>query len=109
MTFHLTGHHVEITDAIRSHVEAKMEKIKRHADKVTDLHVVLEVEKNRHKAEANIMLRGAKLHAESTNDDMYAAIDAMTDKLDRLVKKHREKQVNHHARESAKSTLYASA
>lgn len=110
MTFHLTGHHVEITDALRSHVNTRMEKIQRHADRVTDLHIVLEVERDRHKAEANIMLRGAKLHAEATQSDMYAAIDAMADKLDRLVKKHREKQVDHHNREhnhAAKSMMSA--
>lgn len=107
MTFHLTGHHVDITDAIRAHVEQKLEKVKRHADRVTDLHVVLEVERNRHKAEANIMLRGAKLHAEATEDDMYVAIDSMVDKLDRVVKKHREKQVDHHMKDSAKHMMSA--
>lgn len=107
MTIHLTGHHVEITDAIRSHIESKLEKVKRHADRVTDLHIVLEVTKLRHKAEANIMLRGAKLHAEATSEDMYSAIDSMIEKLDRLVKKHREKKNDHHVKEARREMLFA--
>jgi putative sigma-54 modulation protein len=59
----------------------------------------------RHKAEATLMLRGNKIYAESTEDNMYAAIDALTDKLDRSVKKHKEKAGNHHAEEVIKARL----
>ncbi len=96
MQMNLTGHHVEITDSLRNYVEEKMQKIERHFDKVTNNHVILTVEGIRQKAEATIHVSGNDIFAESTDENMYAAIDAMVDKLDRQVKKHKEKITNHH-------------
>lgn len=104
MQLNVTGHHVEVTDALRDYVSAKMERIEKHYDHVTDVHCILTVEKLRHKAEATANLRGARLHAEATEADMYAAIDGMADKLDRRIIKHKEKQSDHHAREAQKGT-----
>lgn len=92
----LTGHHIEITESLRNYVESKCEKMERHFDHVTQVHVVLEVVKLRQKAEANVHLAGADLHAEAENEDMYAAIDALVDKLDRQILRHKEKLKNHH-------------
>lgn len=103
MQLNLTGHHVEITPPLRSYVDEKMERLERHFDNVTDLHVILTVEKLRHKAEANMHLSGNHLFADAVEDDMYAAIDKLTDKLDRQVKKHKEKLKDHHAREADKT------
>lgn len=97
----LTGHHVEITDALRQYVSSKMERLERHFDNVTDLHVVLSVEKLRQKAEATLHLSGNNLHADAIDEDMYAAIDALADKLDRQVKKHKEKVTDHHRSEGS--------
>ena len=97
----LSGHHVEITDALRQYVNAKMERLERHFDNVTDIHVVLSVEKLRQKAEATLLLSGSKLFADATDEDMYAAIDALADKLDRQVKKHKEKITDHHRSEGS--------
>ncbi len=96
MQMNLTGHHVEITDSLRNYVEEKMQKIERHFDKVTNNHVILTVEGNRQKAESTIHVSGNDIHAECTEENMYAAIDSMIDKLDRQVKKHKEKITNHH-------------
>jgi len=96
MQINLTGHHVEITDSLRNYVEEKLERIERHFDKVTNTHVILSVENVRHKAEATVHMSGNNIFAESTEDDMYKAIDALVDKLDRQVKKHKEKITNHH-------------
>lgn len=101
MQLNVTGHHVDMTDSMKNYVETKMEKIERHFDNVTNVHVILSVEKQRHKAEATIHVTGANIFAESENDDMYAAIDAMVDKLDRQVKKHKEKQSDHHRSEGS--------
>lgn len=90
-----TGHHLEITDSLRSHVDTKFEKLARHFDNVTDVHVILTVEKLVHKAEATLQISGAKLFAEDHGTDMYAAIDKMVDKLDRQVTKHKEKNWGH--------------
>jgi len=103
----LTGHHVEITDALRQYVNSKMEKLERHFDSVTDIHVVLSVEKLRQKAEATLHLSGNNLHADSTDEDMYAAIDALADKLDRQLKKHKEKVTDHHRSEGSIKNLEA--
>ncbi len=96
MQISISGQHVDITDAMRTHVNDRMEKIARHFDHVTNTHVVLQVEKNRHKAEANISARGIQIHAAAESDNMYSSIDSMTEKLDRQVIKHKEKQTNHH-------------
>ena len=102
MQINLTGHHVEITPALRDYLHEKLAKIERHFENATDVHCILTVEKLEHKAEATLNVSGNTLHAHSVEPDMYAAIDALTDKLDRQVRKHKEKITDHHARESDK-------
>ena len=98
MNLSVTGHHIDVSDALRDYVGTKMDKLERHFDQVTDTHVILGVEKLRQQAEATINLDGVKVHAEAEAADMYAAIDALTDKLDRQVLKHKEKLRDHHKR-----------
>jgi putative sigma-54 modulation protein len=93
MNLNLTGNHLEITPAIRDYVVAKLDRVTRHFDHVIDVSVVLSVNKLRQKVEANLHIRGKDLHAESIEPDMYAAIDALVDKLDRMVLKAKEKRV----------------
>jgi putative sigma-54 modulation protein len=95
MQISLSGHHVEITESMRNYVNEKIEKLDRHFDQALDIHVVLTVEKLRHKAEATLHVSGSNLHADSVQEDMYAAIDGLVDKLDRQGKKHKEKLKNH--------------
>ncbi|MDD2761687.1 MAG: ribosome-associated translation inhibitor RaiA [Methylomonas sp.] len=95
MQVSITGHHVEVTEALKAYVEEKISKVKRHFDNVVDVHVILTVEKLQQKAEATVQISGAKLYAEDTQEDMYAAIDFMVDKLDRQIVKHKEKLQNH--------------
>lgn len=102
MQLSLSGHHVEITPALRSYVEKKVERVMRHFDQVIDAHCVLTVEKLRRKAEATLHLRGETIHALAEDQNMYAAIDALADKLDRRVRKHKEKVTDHHAAEAQK-------
>ncbi|HEB85439.1 MAG TPA: ribosome-associated translation inhibitor RaiA [Gammaproteobacteria bacterium] len=96
MQLNITGHHLEITDSLHDYVVGKLERIERHFDHVTNVHVILSLEKLRQKAEATIHVSGGNLFADAEHEDMYAAIDAMIDKLDRQVKKHKEKITNHH-------------
>lgn len=96
MQINLTGNHVDITPALREYVQAKFARIERHFDHVTDIHVILSVEKQRNKAEATVHVTGASLHADAEHEDMYAALDLMADKLDRQGKKHKEKLTDHH-------------
>ena len=96
MQITVSGHQMDVTLPLREYVTAKLERIERHFDHVTNTNVVLHVEKTRHLAEATIQTRGATLHANAEAEDMYAAIDALTTKLDRQVKKHKEKTTDHH-------------
>jgi putative sigma-54 modulation protein len=105
MQLSVTGHHVEVTASLKGYVEKKLDRIVRHSDHVIDVHCILTVEKLRHKAEATVNLSGGKVYADAVHDDMYAAIDALTDKLDRGVKKHKEKMSDHHADEARKGKM----
>lgn len=102
MQLSVTGHHVDVTTAMRNYVSSKLEKVERHFDLVSDVHCILTVEKLRHKAEATINVNGGTIYADATEEDMYAAIDCLVDKLDRQVRKHKEKLVDHRAREADK-------
>lgn len=102
MQYSVTGHHVDVSKALREYVGQKLEKLERHFDHLTDIHCILTVEKLRHKAEATVHLTGGTLHASAVQEDMYAAIDGLIDKLDRQVRKHKEKLTDHHARDCGK-------
>src|ERR1700687_1466045 len=92
MNLNLTGHHLLITPAIREYVTSKLERVTRHFDHVIDVNVVLSVDKLRQQITANLHIRGKEIHAECVEEDMYAAIDALADKLDRQVLRHKEKR-----------------
>ena len=102
MQLSISGHHIDVTDALRNYVTEKMQKLERHFDHVTDIHCILTVEKLRHKAEARVNLSGGSLFADAVEDDMYAAVDSMVDKLDRQILKHKGKLTDHHARDANK-------
>lgn len=91
MQLSITGHHVEVTDALRSYVDEKVRRLERHFDHVTNVHVILSVEKLQQKAEATVHVSGGDFFAEAVEEDMYAAIDGLSAKLDRQVLKHKEK------------------
>ncbi len=95
MQVSITGHQIQVTEAIRSYILEKLARLERHFDRVMDIHVVLEVEKLAQKAEATVRVNGANLFAEDTQEDLYAAIDGLTDKLDRQIVKYKEKQLHH--------------
>ena len=95
MNLNLTGHQLDITPAIRDYITAKLERVTRHFDHVIDVTVVLSVQKLRQKVEVNLHARNKDIHVEAVEADMYAAIDALADKLDRQVVKHKEKLALH--------------
>jgi putative sigma-54 modulation protein len=95
MNLSVTGHHVAVTPAIRGYVEQKLERVLRHFDHVIDVNVILSVEKLRQKAEVNMHVRGKEIFCECTNEDMYAAIDGLVDKLDRQVIKYKDRAYAH--------------
>lgn len=109
MNLNISGHHMDMTDALRTYVTGKMEKVERRFDNVIDADVVLEVKRERRKAQATIKISGATLHAEAEQTDMYAAIDAMIDKLDRQTTKFKEKLTDHRNKEGMRTAATANA
>jgi len=94
----LSGQHIDVTPRLKAYVSSKLKRLERHFDNVTLATVVLSVEKLRQTAEATVHVSGASLHADAVDGDMYAAIDALADKLDRQIKRHKEKLTNHHGK-----------
>jgi putative sigma-54 modulation protein len=95
MQINLSGHHVEVTDSMRECVNSKFAKLERHFDHINNVYVVLTVEKLNQIAEATVHLNGTEIHAKAENQDMYASIDALVDKLDRQVLKYKGKISQH--------------
>ena len=91
MNLNVSGHHLDITASIRSYLGAKLERITRHFDHVIDAHVILSVDKLVQKAEITLHVRGKDIHCECVDEDLYAAIDLLVDKLDRQVLKYKDK------------------
>jgi putative sigma-54 modulation protein len=94
MQLNISGHHVDLTDALKDYVTSKLQKLERHINNISNVQVTLSVEKLRHKAESTLHLSGADIHATAEQEDMYAAIDLLVDKLDRQILKHKEKAVD---------------
>ena len=95
MNLHLSGHHLEITPAMRGYITTKLGRITRHFDHVIDVNVILSVEKLKQRIEANVHLSGKDIFVECHDTDMYAAIDTLVDKLDRQILRHKEKNFEH--------------
>lgn len=95
MQINLTGHHLDITPALRDYVSEKFEKLERHFDHINNVHVVMSVEKLVQKVEAKLNVNGGEIFADAQHDDMYAAIDNLLDKLDRQIIRHKEKLIRH--------------
>jgi putative sigma-54 modulation protein len=95
MNLNITGHHVEVTPAIREYVIGKLERVIRHFDNVTSAHVILSVEKLQQKAEVTLHVKGKDIFADATDADLYVSIDALADKLNRQVVKYKEKTSDH--------------
>lgn len=101
MNLTISGHHLEVTPALRSYVTSKLDRITRHFDQLVDVKVLLTVENQKEKdrrqrAECNIHVKGNDMFAESSHEDLYAAVDELVDKLDRQVGRHKEKVKDHH-------------
>ena len=101
MNINITGHHIEITAAIRDYVHSKLDRVIRHYDNVTSTHVILSVDKLNQKAEITLHVKGKDIYADSVESDLYAAIDTLVDKIDRQMVKHKEK-ISTHSNEGLK-------
>ncbi len=102
MQIDITGHQLDVTTSMRDYFTSKFERIKRHFDQVINVHAILSVEKLNHKAEATMHINGKTLFAESTQEDLYSAIDLLMDKLDKQVRRHKDKITSKHRGEALK-------
>jgi putative sigma-54 modulation protein len=93
MQVNISGHQLDVTDALRDYIAEKLGRLERHFDKITNVQVTMEVEKLKQKIEATLHIAGGEVVANAEHEDMYAAIDLLTDKLDRQLIKHKEKQL----------------
>jgi len=96
MNLQISGHHLEITPAIHDYVTGKLERVTRHFDNVIDVNVILSVDKLKQKAEVTVHLSGKDVYVEEIDEDLYAAVDALVDKLDRQIQKHKQRVQDHH-------------
>ena len=102
MNLTISGHHLEVTPALRAYVVTKLDRITRHFDQVVDVKVLLTVEKQKEKdrrqrAECTLRVKGSDLFVESSDADLYAAVDELMDKLDRMVVRHKDRMQDHQA------------
>jgi len=106
MQLDISGHHIEMTEALKTHVRERFEKIESHFDIITDVHCILTVEGDRHIAEATINVNGKRLFAMSENGDMYESIDKLFHKANRMIRQYKEKLHDHHAKEARHINSY---
>ena len=95
MNLTIHGNHIDVSPALRNHIQGKLAKIERHFDQVIDASVQLSIEKVRQRAEITLRVRGNNIHVEAVEDDLYAAIDTLVDKLDRQVIRHKNRMKDH--------------
>lgn len=100
MRVSIAGRHLEMTDAMKSHVEGQLEKVRHHFDKVIDVDVVLSVEKHRHTAEVTVHANGVHIHGKETSTDMYVSIDTVVDKIDRQILKFKGRSQRYQPRDA---------
>lgn len=100
MQLTITGHQIEVTGPIRDYIETKFERIKRHFDQVLNAHVIIRVEKLQHQSEATMHIGGKDFFADSTEDHLYKSIDLLVDKLDKQIRRHKDKTTNYHREEA---------
>ncbi len=105
MNLQISGHHLEITPAIHDYVSVKLERVTRHFDNVIDVSVILSVAKLKQKAEVTVHMSGKDIFVESIDEDLYAAVDSLVDKLDRQIQKHKQKVQDHHRGQKISHTV----
>ncbi|WP_311222351.1 MULTISPECIES: ribosome hibernation-promoting factor, HPF/YfiA family [unclassified Acidovorax] len=114
MNLTISGHHLEVTPALRSYVTSKLERITRHFDQVVDVKVLLSLDNQKEKdkrqrAECNVHVKGSDLFAESSHSDLYAAVDELVDKLDRQVVRYKDRLQNHSHAPLKRAAIHAEA
>jgi len=106
MNVRITGRHIELTEALKQHIENALNKVTAHFDKATDANVILAVEKHRQSAEIVLVANGVRIHGRETSEDMYASVDAVIDKVERQVRKFKDRINRHQPRTAREAREY---
>jgi len=106
MQVQLSGQQIEVTPALRDHVNSRLDRLTRLDERIVNLNIVLSVNKLQQRAEGTLSVTGSTLHAEALENDMYVSIDVLFDKLVTQLRKHREKICDKHQRASREERLY---
>lgn len=111
MNLTISGHHLEVTPALKEFVSNKLSRVTKRFDQVIDVRVLLSLENTKEKegrqsAECTMLLKGGDIHVKTSHEDLYAAIDEMVDKLDRQIVKFKDK-IKDHDHQAHKKTLSA--
>lgn len=106
MNLTITGRHMEMTDALKAYIENHVKKIKAHFDRVIDINVVLDVEKHRHIAEVNLHANGVRIHSKESSSDMYVSVDAVMAKLEKQIRKYKDRINRHQQRPEISDLSY---
>lgn len=106
MNVRISGRHIELTEALKQHIETALGKVTAHFDKATDADVILAVEKHRQIAEINLLANGVRIHGRETSPDMYSSVDAVIDKVERQVRKFKDRINRHQPRTAREARVY---
>ena len=101
MQLNITFRHLEATDALKEYAREKVDRVKKYLDRAGDAHVVLSLERHLHHADITIHSGAFLLRGREKSEDMYASIDLAMDKIERQLRRYKEKLKNHHARDYA--------
>lgn len=97
MQITFTGHQLDVTDPLREFTKDKLARLERRFDKISSINVTFSMEKLEHIVEATVHVPGTSLHASAdSTEDMYSAVDVLADKLERQIRRHKEKERDHH-------------
>src|SRR3989304_8318915 len=95
MNIIVTGRHLEVTPALKKYAEEKIKKFNRYLSNISEAIVTLSIEKYRHKVEVLLKVNGVLIQAEGITGEIYSSIDEVVEKLERQVKRYKEKLVSH--------------
>lgn len=106
MNVTVTGRHMEMTDALKAYIQTGLEKVESHFDNAFEADVVLDVEKHRHIAEVNLHANGVRIHSKEASSDMYASVDAALAKLEKQIRKYKDRINRHQPRTAREARDY---
>jgi putative sigma-54 modulation protein len=101
----ITGRHMDVSMALRRHIESRMQRLERYARNLGDVQVIVGVEKYRHTAEVIVRLNGRMIQGKTSTTEMYASVDRLVDKILRQVRKRKEQLVSHKLRHARTKKL----